>query len=199
MGAAGIIPAPLAPRALGRAPSRLGLRGVLLVETHFTNGTPDRSITNYMPTLVYRHDGPIWKAEAGAGYPHSKDHTAAGDRGWFAITAMTRPDVTVNSDGFDLFRPGKITVLDGGNRPPGRSIRHHQLHDHDDQRAGAQGCGCEGPPLRQPAGRFQTGRHACPHSKAAWIGNTRSGHDESFSRAYPFHVSRTGSADQQRR
>jgi hypothetical protein len=127
-----------------------------------------------MPTLVYRHDGPIWKAEAGAGYAHSKDHTAAGDRGWFAITAMTRPDVTVNADGFDLLRPGKITLLDGGNRPPGRSIRHHQLHDHDDQRAGAQGRGCEGQPLRQPAARFQTGRRACPHSKAAWIGNTRS-------------------------
>ncbi|MEN9638108.1 MAG: hypothetical protein RL077_6512 [Verrucomicrobiota bacterium] len=82
------------------------------------NGTQDRSITNYMPTLVYRHDGPIWKAEAGAGYAHSKDHTASGDRGWFAITAMTRPNVTVNFDGFDMLRPGKITVLDGATGRP---------------------------------------------------------------------------------
>jgi TonB-dependent receptor len=82
------------------------------------DGTRDRSITNYMPTFVYRHDGPIWKAEAGAGYGHSKDHTAAGDRGWFAITALTRPNVTINFDGFDMLRPGKITVADGATGRP---------------------------------------------------------------------------------
>lgn len=32
-----MIPVPLAPRALGRAPSRVGLRGIQIVEAHFTN------------------------------------------------------------------------------------------------------------------------------------------------------------------
>ena len=83
------------------------------------DGTRDRSITTYMPTLVYRHDGPTWRAEAGAGYSHAKDHTAAGDRGWFALTTATRPNVTINFDGVDMLRPGRITVTDG---PTGRPI-----------------------------------------------------------------------------
>ena len=82
------------------------------------DGTRDRNITNYMPTLVYKHDGPIWKAEAGAGYSHSKDHTSSADRGWFALTPMTRGNVTISFDGVDMLRPGKVTVTDGATGRP---------------------------------------------------------------------------------
>ncbi|HUR57376.1 MAG TPA: hypothetical protein VM029_06680, partial [Opitutaceae bacterium] len=83
------------------------------------DGTRDRNITNVMPTLVYKHDGPLWRTEAGAGYSRSKDDTSSADRGWFAVTPLTRPNVTINFDGFDMLRPGKITVFDG---PTGRAI-----------------------------------------------------------------------------
>jgi TonB-dependent receptor len=90
-----------------------GANGAGTLGVSSPDGTRDRNITNYMPTLVYRHDGPIWKAEAGAGYSHSKDHTSSADRGWFALTPMTRGNVTVNFDGVDMLRPGKISVFDG--------------------------------------------------------------------------------------
>jgi iron complex outermembrane recepter protein len=41
--------------------------GTLTVNTEVR----DRNTTTFMPTLVYRHDGPVWKAEGGAGYSHS--------------------------------------------------------------------------------------------------------------------------------
>src|SRR4029079_12556131 len=82
------------------------------------DGTRDRNITNYMPTLVYRHDGPLWKAETGAGYSHSKDHTSSGVRGCFTLTRMTRGNVTISFDGVDMLRAGKVTVTDGATGRP---------------------------------------------------------------------------------
>ncbi|MSU23739.1 MAG: hypothetical protein EXS32_07945 [Opitutus sp.] len=73
----------------------------------------DRNTLTYLPTLVYRHDGPVWKAEAGAGYSHSRDSTQSGDRGWFAIVAAQRTGVTIGFDDITPLRPGRITVSDG--------------------------------------------------------------------------------------
>lgn len=73
----------------------------------------DRNTLTLMPTLVYRHDGPLWKAEAGAGYSASRDSTQSGDRGWFAIVLARRTGVTVGFDDITALRPGRITVSDG--------------------------------------------------------------------------------------
>ena len=95
-----------------------GANGAGTLTVSSPDGTRDRSVTNYMPTVVYRHDGPVWKAEAGAAYSHSKDHTASADRGWFAVTSMTRTNVTINFDGVDMLRPGRIAVADGTTGRP---------------------------------------------------------------------------------
>ena len=73
----------------------------------------DRNTLTLMPTLVYRHEGPLWKAEAGAGYSLSRDSTQSGDRGWFAIVAARRTGVTVGFDDITTLRPGRIAVSDG--------------------------------------------------------------------------------------
>ena len=83
--------------------------GTLTVNTEVR----DRNTTTYMPTLVYRHDGPVWKAEAGAGLSHSRDSTQSGDRGWFSTTSARRTGVTINFDDVTEHRPGRVTVTDG--------------------------------------------------------------------------------------
>ncbi len=78
----------------------------------------DRNTLTYLPTLIYRHDGPVWKAEAGAGYSHSRDSTQSGDRGWFAIVAARRTGVTIGFNDVTPHRPGRINVADGTTGAP---------------------------------------------------------------------------------
>ncbi len=82
--------------------------GTLTVNTEVR----DRNTTTFMPTLVYRHDGPVWKLEAGAGYSHSRDTTNSGDRGFFAYTSSRRTGVTLGFDDVSKYRPGRITASD---------------------------------------------------------------------------------------
>ncbi|MBI4625670.1 MAG: carboxypeptidase regulatory-like domain-containing protein [Verrucomicrobia bacterium] len=89
----------------------------------------DRNTLTYMPSLVYRHDGPAWKAEAGAGFSHSKDSTQSGDRGWFAIVNARRTGVTVAFDDRTRLRPGRITVTDGAAPVDPFDIRSYVLQN----------------------------------------------------------------------
>ncbi|MDO8544945.1 MAG: TonB-dependent receptor [Opitutaceae bacterium] len=72
----------------------------------------------YMPTLVYRHNGPTWKAEAGAG--HSKANTWFHDldQGAFERAQLRRTNVTVSFDDIFYLRPRVITVTDGTTGDP---------------------------------------------------------------------------------
>lgn len=70
----------------------------------------DRNTLTLMPTLVYRHAGPLWKSEAGAGCPASRDSTQSGDRGWFAIVLARRTGVTVGFDDITPVTPS-LTVI----------------------------------------------------------------------------------------
>src|SRR5687768_7688092 len=83
--------------------------GTLTVNTEVR----DRNTTTFMPTLIYRHDGPTWKIEGGAGYSHSRDSTQSGDRGFFSTTSSRRSGVTINFDDVTAHRPGRVTVTDG--------------------------------------------------------------------------------------
>ena len=67
----------------------------------------------FMPTLVYRHNGPTWKAEAGAGLSHSQRLRRDISKGWFANTIANRPNVTLFFDNISYDGPGSITVRDG--------------------------------------------------------------------------------------
>ena len=74
--------------------------------------------TKYMPTLTYRHEGPIWKAESGLGYSNERLHFRSTDKGFLNNVTSTRQNVTVNFDEIFYLRPGLITVTDGTTGAP---------------------------------------------------------------------------------
>ncbi|MSU50751.1 MAG: TonB-dependent receptor [Opitutus sp.] len=75
-------------------------------------GGRDRINRTYMPTLVWRHDGPVWKAEAGAGHSHGSNHVRDIDKGFFNNTQARRTNVTVSFEDIFYLRPGRIVVTD---------------------------------------------------------------------------------------
>ncbi|MEO6244628.1 MAG: TonB-dependent receptor, partial [Opitutaceae bacterium] len=80
-------------------------------------GGRDRINRTYMPTLVWRHDGPVWKAEAGAGHSQGSNRVRDIDKGFFNNTQARRTDVTVAFDDLFYLRPGRITVTDAAGAP----------------------------------------------------------------------------------
>ncbi len=78
----------------------------------------DRRNANYTPSLTYRHNGPVWKAEAAAGWSLSTSEIRNLGKGYFANVTATRPNVTVAFDDIFYLRPGTITVTDGTTGAP---------------------------------------------------------------------------------
>jgi TonB-dependent receptor len=81
------------------------------------DGMRQKSGTTYTPTITYRHDGPIWKAEAGFGNSHASNHYRDEYRGFFNSSQARRTGVTVSFDDIFYLRPNRITVTDGAGRP----------------------------------------------------------------------------------
>ena len=80
-------------------------------------GTVTQSVTateshNYTvtPTFTYRHNGPIWKGEAGFGYSRSSAKNRMGDKGFFNTMGSRITGLTVAFDEIDYMRPQRITV-----------------------------------------------------------------------------------------
>ncbi len=90
-------------------------RGVMRLDN---NGMRRKSGTTYMPTLSYRHDGPVWRAEAGIGLSHASNHYRDGSEGTFANSQGRRAGVTISFDDNFYLRPGRITVTDGATGAP---------------------------------------------------------------------------------
>ncbi len=99
--------------------------------TAFTHGAPgggtltlantgdrDRRNANYSPSIVYRHDGPLWKTEAGAGWSLSTSEIRDQGKGFFNSVTATRTNVTVAFDDIFYLRPRGITVTDGTTGAP---------------------------------------------------------------------------------
>ena len=63
-----------------------------------------------MPTVTWRHDGPVWKSEAGVGMSFSTNHVRGVEKGFFNVESAQRTGVTVSFDDIFYLRPGKITV-----------------------------------------------------------------------------------------
>ena len=80
------------------------------------SGMRQKSGTTYMPTLTYRHDGPIWKAEAGYGHSHASNHYRDAYRGFFNNSQARRSGVTVSFDDIFYLRPGRVSVTDAAGR-----------------------------------------------------------------------------------
>ncbi len=89
--------------------------GSLAITTE--NGT-DRLNRTYMPSLVWRHDGPLWNAEAGASLSYATNHVRGVDKGFFNLLTAQRTGVTVAFDDIFYLRPNTITVTDGPTGAP---------------------------------------------------------------------------------
>ncbi len=84
-------------------------------------------------SLVWRHNGPIWKAEAGAGYSGAGLHIRDVDKGWFGATQARRTGVVVSFDDIFYLRPNKISVTDAaGNAIDPYNLNNYALANADD-------------------------------------------------------------------
>ena len=72
--------------------------------------------TTLTPTLVWRHDGPLWKIDAGAGWSRASLHTRNVDKGYFGASQARRTGVRVSFADIFYLRPNTITVTDGLGR-----------------------------------------------------------------------------------
>ena len=71
----------------------------------------------HMPTMVWRHDGPVWKADLGLGLSQQSDYNRDAEQGFFRNFTVRRTGVTVDfADAFYL-RPRVISVRDAAGAP----------------------------------------------------------------------------------
>ena len=77
-----------------------------------TNGGTYRFNRTYMPTLTWRHDGPAWKLDAGAGLSRARYTGADIERGMFQNTTTQRTNVAIAFEDIFYLRPGAISVRD---------------------------------------------------------------------------------------
>ncbi len=77
-----------------------------------------------MPTMVWRHDGPIWRMVGGLGYSLQDDGNPDLAQGYFRNVTMRRTNVTIDFDDMFYLRPREITVVD---RPTGAAVDPYAL------------------------------------------------------------------------
>lgn len=77
----------------------------------------DRPGATNMPTLTWRHDGPLYKGELGLGYSRSRRDYIDSDRGFFYSTIARRTGITVSFDDIDSRFPRTIGVADSKGVP----------------------------------------------------------------------------------
>ncbi len=66
----------------------------------------------FMPTFVWRHDGPVWKSDLGLGHSQQSDYNRDMDLGYFRVVTAQRTGVTMTFDDIFYLRPRRITVTD---------------------------------------------------------------------------------------
>jgi TonB-dependent receptor len=71
-----------------------------------------------MPTFNWRHDGPIWKADAGIGRAYGKNSVRSTDQGQLLTVVSRRSGVTIAFDEIIDTRPGIISVIDNVTKLP---------------------------------------------------------------------------------
>jgi len=64
----------------------------------------------YMPSIVWKHQGPEWKADLGVGYSSATDDNHDTDKGYFRAVNAIRSGLTVSFDDVTYLRPSAITV-----------------------------------------------------------------------------------------
>ena len=66
----------------------------------------------YMPTFVWRHEGPTYKMDLGLGLSQQSDYNRDTDQGYFRVMSMQRSNVTIAFDDIFYLRPRSIRVTD---------------------------------------------------------------------------------------
>ena len=77
----------------------------------------DRSNWTFMPSLVWRHDGRIWKLDSGFAYSRASNRNRNVESGYFDSTTSRRTGVTVSFADIFYLRPNLITVTDAAGAP----------------------------------------------------------------------------------
>ncbi|MBI5768076.1 MAG: TonB-dependent receptor [Verrucomicrobia bacterium] len=72
----------------------------------------DRTNWTFMPSLVWRHDGRVWKMDAGFAYSRASNRNRNVESGYFDTTTSRRTGVTVSFADIFYLRPNVITVTD---------------------------------------------------------------------------------------
>ena len=72
-----------------------------------------RANLSYTPNITYRHDGPIWKADAGVGYSRGSTSITHASKGYFFNTVAQRTGLTIAFEDIGYDRPGSFNVTDG--------------------------------------------------------------------------------------
>lgn len=78
----------------------------------------DRTNSTASPSLIWRHHGPVWTLEAGAGYSRGRSAFRATDKGYFSDATAQRTGVTLAFDDIFYLRPNRITVTDTNGTTP---------------------------------------------------------------------------------
>ena len=86
-------------------------------EIRITNDTFDVAQRLYMPTVTYRHNGPEWRFESGAGFSSSNRKNRDVNKGFFRNSQARRQNVTVSFDDIFYLRPRVVTVTDANGAP----------------------------------------------------------------------------------
>jgi iron complex outermembrane receptor protein len=87
-------------------------------ELELQNGDYNSNGTTYMPSLTYRHNGSIWKSEAGVGLSHGTNHIRDISKGFFNGSRAGRTGVTISFNDINYLRPGTISVVDTATGAP---------------------------------------------------------------------------------
>lgn len=84
-----------------------------------TNGNNRvRENRTYLPTLAWRHEGPVWKFDSALGRAYGKNAIRDADKGQFLAVASRRTGVTIGFADTGYLRPGTITVVDNTTKAP---------------------------------------------------------------------------------
>jgi len=75
-------------------------------------GGRNRINRTFMPTFTWRHNGPVWRMEAGIGHSQGTNRIRDIDKGFFNNSVSRRTGVTVAFDDNFYLRPGRVTVTD---------------------------------------------------------------------------------------
>lgn len=78
-----------------------------------SHGGSNRKNNTIMPSVVWQHDGPLWKSILGAGYSRATYNFTDVRKGFLGFSEARRTGVTVSFDDIFYLRPRQITVTDG--------------------------------------------------------------------------------------